>query len=368
MWVSRFGSNPGVIGRTIHLSDEPHTIIGVMPRGFRFPDPDDQLWVPLALTPEQLANHGSHFLRVVARLRPGVSVARAQTQLDAVARQLTAEHPDSNTGVGVRLVSLRDDTVGDVRPGLLVLLAVVGLVLLMVCANVGNLLLARATARSREFAIRAALGAGRTRVLRQLLTESTLLASIGGALGLALAWWGIAALRWLAPPGIPRMAELGLRAPVYGFNFGVSLVAGLVSGALPALNADRHDLQDALKGESRGTAAGVRVRLRNTLMVTETALGVVVLVGAGLLLRSFVLLEQLPIGFQTARILTLRVILPATRYATLDRRTAFYREAFDRIGTLPSVRAVNAISFLPLTFSGHLRPLRDSCASWISVR
>jgi predicted permease len=353
LWASRFGSNPDVIGRTIHLSDEPHTIIGVMPRGFRFPDPDDQLWVPLALTPEQLANHGSHFLRVIGRLRPGETFARAQAQLDAVARQLTAEHPDSNTGTGVRLVSLRDDTVGDVRPALLVLLAVVGLVLLMVCANVGNLLLARATARSREFAIRAALGAGRTRVLRQLLTESTLLASIGGVLGLALAWWGIAALRSLAPPGMPRMAELGSSAPVYTFNLGVSLVAGLISGALPALNADRDDLHDALKDESRGTATGLRVRLRDALMVAETALGVVVLVGAGLLLRSFVVLEQLPIGFQTARILTLRVVLPATRYATLGRRAAFYREAFDRIGALPSVRALSAISFLPLTLSGR---------------
>jgi predicted permease len=337
LWASRFGSNPDVIGRTIHLNDEPYAVIGVMPNGFRFPDPDDQLWVPLALTPDQLANHGSHFLRIVARLRPDVTVAHAQEELDAVSRQLTAEHPDSNVGTAARLVSLRDDIVGDVRPALLVLLGVVGLVLLMVCANVGSLLLARATARSREFALRAALGASRARVLRQLLIESALLASIGGAIGLAMAWWSLSALRSLAPPGIPRLAELQLRTPVYLFNFGVSLVAGLVSGALPALTANR-----------RG-----HVRLPNGLMVAETAIGVIVLVGAGLLLRSFVLLERQPIGFQPGHLLTLRVILPAARYAALDRRTTFYHEAFDRIGALPAVRSVSAISFLPLSFAGR---------------
>ncbi|HEV3057762.1 MAG TPA: ADOP family duplicated permease, partial [Vicinamibacterales bacterium] len=233
------------------------------------------------------------------------------------------------------------------------LLGVVGLVLLMVCANVGNLLLARATARSREFALRAALGASRARVLRQLLIESAVLASIGGALGLAMAWWSLSALRTLAPPGIPRLVELQLHAPVYLFDFAVSIVAGLVSGALPALSADRGGLHDALKDDARGTATGPRVRLRNGLMIAETALGVVVLVGAGLLLRSFVLLERQPIGFRPANLLTLRVILPSTRYAALDRRTAFYHEAFDRIGALPAVRSVSAISFLPLSFAGR---------------
>ena len=252
----------------------------------------------------------------------------------------------------MRVVPLVDDVVGDVRPALLVLLAAVGLVLLMVCANVGNLLLARAAARSHEFSMRRALGAGGTRIVRQLLTESLLLAAAGGLVGLLVAWWGVAALRSLAPAGMPRAGELDLYPSVYFFNLAISLAAGMVAGVMPAWHVQRSGHQDALS-ESRSSAASARARLRDLLVIAQAALGVVVLVGAGLLIRSFVALRQIPVGFNTERVLTARVILPLPRYATIDRRNEFYRELVDRIGALPAVHSVSAISFLPLTFSGR---------------
>ena len=257
LWAERFGADPGVLGRTIHLGEEPHTVVGVMPRGFYFPHPDAKLYVPIALTPQQLANHDSHFLQVVARLKPDVTVAQAQANLDGIAARLTEQFPLSNTGVGVTVVPLREQTVGDVRTALLVLLGVVGLLLLMVCANIGNLLLARASARGREFAVRTALGAGRGRLIRQLLTESALLAFVGGFLGLALAWWSTGALRALAPASLPRIDAIGLNGPVATFNFAVALLAGLISrcGARAAVRPPRPPRD----------AQGRRTRLAGTL-------------------------------------------------------------------------------------------------------
>src|SRR5262249_18080817 len=278
LWAERFGASPAMIGQTIHLNDEPYTIVGVMPPGFHFPDPDDQLWIPLAMPSEQLANHGSHFLRVVGRLKPGVALARAQMDIDAIAKQLTAEYPSSNSGVGASVIALPEETVGDVRRPLLVILTVVGLLLLMVCANVGNLLLARTSARTRELAVRAALGAGRMRLFRQLVTETLLLALAGGTLGLLLAWWTVIALRDMAPANLPRAGEIDLNATVGLVNLVISVAAGLICGAIPAARSQRLDLRNALQDDARVSAGGAGLRVRSALVVAETALGVMILV------------------------------------------------------------------------------------------
>lgn len=352
LWADRFGANPSIVGQTIQLNDEPYTVVGVMPKGFQFPDPEDQLWTPLGLTSQQLANHGSHFLRVLGRLKPGVTIAQAQADLDAVAARLTKQYPASNTGVGVTVLSLPEQTVGDVRRPLLIVLGIVGFLLVMVCTNIGNLLLARASARGREFAVRAALGAGRTRLLRQLLAEGVLLAAIGGVLGLVLAAWGVSALRWLAPADLPRVNEIAVNGSVAAFNSLVALVAGLICGVTPALRS-RSDLNEALKDETRASATGSALRARHLLVIVQTALGVVVLVGAGLLLRSFVTLMHVPVGFKSEGVLTFRIALPAARYRTEQQRTAFYKQIAERLSVLPGVSSAAAISFLPLTMSGR---------------
>jgi putative ABC transport system permease protein len=353
LWSERFGSNPQVVGSTIHLDGAGYTVIGIMPLGFHFPDPDDLVWVPLAMSPSDQVNHGSHYLRIVARLRPQVTLAQAQAQMDTIAQQLSAQYPDTNSSVGVNIVPLREQVVGDVRPALLVLFGAVALVLLMVCANVASLLLARGAARQREMAIRAALGAGRTRLLRQLLTESLLLALFGGLLGILLAHWGVRGLESLSPPDLPRIGSIGLNAPVLGFSLGVSLLAGLVFGVAPALASLRSDLREPLAEGSRGSAGGPHGRLRGLLVASELALGVVVLAGAGLLLRSFVVLQNIPLGLDSSSVLTFRVILPAARYATYEQRSAFYQRLLEKLESIPEVRCAGGVSFLPLTFAGR---------------
>jgi predicted permease len=353
-WTDQFGADPAIVGQTIHLNDTPYTVVGVMPRGFYFPDPEDKLFVPLALTPQQLASHDGHSLRVVARLEDGVAFAQAQANLESVAARITEQHPNTNSGVGVTVVSLREQTVGDVRTPLLVLLGVVALLLLMVCTNIGNLLLARASARGREFAVRTALGAGRGRLIRQLLTESSLLAVVGGAFGLALAVWGITALRALAPASLPRVDDLRLNASVAAFNFVVAFVAGVVCGIAPALQSERGDLHEHLNAEARSSGDRSGRRTRGLLIVLETALGVVVLVGAGLLLRSFLQLERVPLGFRPDRILTFQAAPPAARYDTTAKRTAFYQQVAEKLRALPGVESVAGISSLPLSMSTRL--------------
>jgi putative ABC transport system permease protein len=354
LWVDRFGSNPAIVGQTIRLNDEPYTVVGVMRRGFHFPDADDQLWVPLGLSAQELANHDGHVLRVVGRLKPGATLAQAQSDLDAVAARLTTAFPKSNTGVGVTVISLSEQTVGDVRRPLLVILGIVGFVLLMVCANIGNLLLARASVRGREFAVRAALGASRRRLLRQLLAESMLLATGGGAFGLALAWWGVAGLRWLAPANLPRLDDIAISGSVAAFNFAVALVAGVLSGVMPVLQEQAGDLHGSLKDETRTTSSGARMRVRHALVIVQTALGVVVLVGAGLLLRSFIQLSKVPVGFQADGVLTFRVVPPSARYRTEPQRTAFYRQLLDRLHALPGVQSAAGIISVPLAAPGSI--------------
>ena len=351
LWLSRFGGNPSIVGKSILLDGESHTVIGVMPHWFHFPDPDDQLWVPIGLSPSELANHGSHYLRVFAALKPGVSRAQAQAEMEGIAARLATQYPNSNTGVSANVISLHDQVVGNVRTALLILCGAVGLILLMGCANVANLLLARASARHREIAIRVSLGASRARILRQLLTESVLLALFGGALGLVLSYWGVQWLKLIGPQDLPRVGEISFSARVLLFTFGVSMLSAMLFGAVPALQASRIGAAHALKEGAGGGASRSRLEFRKLLIVGEMALGFVVLVGAGLLLRSFLYLVQTPLGFQPDNVLTFRVIPRGEKYAQLAQRTAFYQQAIERIATLPGVRSASAVSFLPLTLA-----------------
>ena len=357
LWVSRFGADPHILGKSIRLDEVSYTVIGIMPSNFLFPDPanfrgsapEDQLWVPIALSSADLADHGSHYLQgILARLRPGVSLAKAQTQMNIIAQRLTRRYPQSNTGVGVNVVPLRDELFGNVRPALVIILAAVGFVLLMVCANVGNLLLARASSRSREFAVRVALGASRSRIVRQLLTESILLALLGGGAGLLLSFWGVSILERWTPPGLPRLGEIGVNVPVLLFCLAISLAAGLIFGATPSLQVPNRNTQESLKAGAGESASRSRLHARRVLVVAETALGVIVLAGTGLMLRSFLLLEQTPLGFQPTGVLSFRVIPRGEEYAQLARRALFYQQVLEKIGSLPGVRSAAAVSFLPL--------------------
>jgi putative ABC transport system permease protein len=350
LWKSHFGSDPQILGKDLLLDGESYKVIGVMPPGFHFPDLDDQLWVPLALTPAELENRGSHRFDVFARLRPGVTLEQAQAEMSVIAKHLTELYPQSNTGQTVNLVPLHEELAGPVRSTLLVLWGAVGLVLLIVCANVANLLLARASARHREMAVRLALGASRLRLFRQLLTESTLLALCGCTLGLLLARWGVSALKLLAAERLPRTDEFTLNVPVLIFSVGIAIFAGLLAGLTPALQTGRGNVHDTLKAGARESAAGSCLRIRNLLVVTETALGVVVVIGAGLLLRSFLRIEQAPLGFQPQGVLTFRAIPRGQKYSTLPQRAAFYRQALERMDALPGVNSAAAVTFIPLSF------------------
>jgi putative ABC transport system permease protein len=351
LWKSRFASDATILGKSILLDGESYSIIGVMAQNFHFPDPDDQLWVPLALTPQDLANHGSHYLLVVARLKRGVPLEHAQAELQGIAQHLTQLYPDSNTGVQTNVVGLREEIIGPVRAVLLALFAALGLVLLIACANLSNLLLGRASARYREIGIRMALGAGRIRILRQLLTENALLVLFGCALGLLFAHWGLLALKLLSPPHIPRMDEIHLDSSVLLFSLGISVCAGVLFGVLPAVQATHDNVNQSLKEGARESSAGARLRTRSLLVVLETALGVIVVIAAGLLLRSFLLLESVPLGFQPQSVLTFRVIPRGEKYSQRAGRTAFYQQAIERIAALPGVKSAAAVSFIPLTFA-----------------
>ena len=348
LWQRRFGGNPAIIGQPVTMNGWSMTVIGVMPPGFHFLNTQVQAWIPIALDPANEWRKSGRFLRSVARLKAGVSVQQAQAELDAIGTQLEVAYPDYNKGWGVNLVPMHEQIVGDIRPVLLVLLAAVAFVLLIACANVANLLLSRAASRQKELALRAALGADRLRLIRQMLTESVLLALMGGALGVGLAYWGIQVLIALAPDNIPRLTEITIDPRVLAFTFGISLLTGVLFGLVPALQSSRPDLNDALKEGARGSSGGNRV-VRNIFVVAEMALALVLLVGAGLMLRSFSQLHQVKTGFETENVLTLRVQLPIRKYAEPRQRAEFFKRAEERIATLPGVKSVGAISYLPLT-------------------
>ena len=352
LWLGRFGSDSGIVGKTIGISGESYTVIGVMPTGFQFPDRDD-VWVPLAIDKTKPDNRGSHSLEVVARLKPGVTPEQAGVELSNIAATLQERYPQNypqDGGWGLFFVPMLDELVGKVRPALWVLLGAVGFVLLIACVNVANLLLARAGGREKEFAVRAALGAGRGRLVRQLITESLLLALIGSALGLALAWTCVKLFVGFGPPDIPRLSEIGLDWRVAGFSLLMSIVTGLVFGLAPALQASKPDLQDALKEGGRGSTGG-RHRLRNVLVVSEVAIALVLLVGAGLMIKSFRRLLDLDLGFRSENILTMRLSLPETKYKADAQQAAFYRQLLERVRALPGVESAGVISNLPLSGS-----------------
>ncbi|HEX5760842.1 MAG TPA: ABC transporter permease, partial [Thermoanaerobaculia bacterium] len=359
LWRRRFGADPAIVGRAVELDGSPHTVVGIAAEGFQFPS-RVEVWQPLALeiTPDM---RGAHFVGVAARLKPGVSLERAQAEMSVIAGRLEKQYPDSNTGWGVNVIPTRELVVEDVRPALLVLMATVAVVLLIACANVANLLLARMASREREVAIRTALGAGRGRLIRQFLTESVLLALAGGALGLLLALWGVRALVAMNADNIPRAAEIGLEPPVLLFTLALAVLTGLVFGLVPALHAARPDLQGSLKEGGRGAGTGVRARsARGALVVVEVALTLVLLVSAGLLLRSFAGLSGVSPGFETAGVLTLEVNLPESRYPDEEEEgesskvAAFYDQVLADVRAIPGVRSAGAGYPLPLGGSGFV--------------
>jgi predicted permease len=360
-WQREFGGDPAVVGRTLDFAEGPYTVIGVMPPGFTYPGWGDA-YAPLATLPHRRESLEARAYRVdnrvVARLRPGVAEARAAAQLDAVARRLAAAYPAENAGWGAQVVSLREETVGGVRTSLLVFLGAVGLVLLIACADVANLLLVRATARAREVAVRAALGASRWRIARQLLAESLVLAAAGGALGALLAVWGVHLLKAAAPPDLPRLDEVGVDAAALAFTGFVSVATALAFGAVPALHASRVDLHEAMREGSRGAGQGARgLRLRSALVVAQVALAVVLLVGAGVLLRSFAKLRDVSPGFDPAPLLAVRVEPPAARYDTPEKLAGLYGRLEEAVGAVPGVQRVAFINHLPLVGAGIPTPV-----------
>jgi putative ABC transport system permease protein len=365
LWQRRFGGDPAAIGKTVRLDDDPMTVIGVMPKGFRHPIESTasplELWAPIDLTnpdPEFVNDRQARVLSAVARMKPSRTTGEVQRSLDRLRERWYGQYPDAYSraaGWRVDAVPLAERLVGKVRPALLILLGAVGCVLLIGCANVANLLLARATTRAREIAIRTAMGGSRLSIIRQLLTESLVLATLGGALGLLLAVWGTGALSELASLYLPRAREIDIDRPVLAFTAGLILVTGIAFGLLPALQASRPDLQSVLKDAGKGMSAGARrSRFRSGLVVLEVALALVLLAGAGLLLRSFERLVRVEPGFNPDGLLTLQIWLPwpnapeTGRYFTPQQRLAFYDRAVAAVEAVPGARRVALASQLPL--------------------
>ena len=346
LWQRRFGSDPQIVGQTLQLDDQPFTVVGVLPPEFRFLD-EKQMWAPKTFDDRDRRQRTGGYINVVARLKPGVSVEQADDDMNRIAEGLASEHPRTNQGTGVTLVPLPEQLVGHLRPALLVLLGAVGLVLIIACANVANLLLARGAERQKELAIRAALGASRARLTRQLFTESLFLALLGGTCGVLLASWGIDAILAVSPPGLPRIDEVTIDARVIVFTFAVSILTALAFGLAPAIQFSSPKLQQFLKEGGRTSTAGFgRRRLRHALVVSEIALALMLLVGAGLLVRSFIRLLQVDPGFTPDNVLSLQVFIWDT-HQTPQQRTAFFDEAFARLSSLPGVQAVGAVTALP---------------------
>jgi putative ABC transport system permease protein len=350
LWQRQFGGDQQIIGKTIPLSGNIYTIIAVMPAGFGAPGDNTEAWVPVhAANPVAARFRGVHFLRAYGRLTAGVSLAQARSEMQLIDKNLAAQYPADNKNRSTVLIPLHERIVGQSRQVLLVLFAAVSLVLLIACANFANLLLARAAEREREFVIRAALGAGRWRLIRQLLTESVLVALAGGVIAVLLAIWATSLLVALKPEDLPRLQEIGVDARVLAFTFGVSLLTGVIFGLLPAWAASRSGVSEALKeGGRRATAGGARQRLRSTFVVVELAIALILLVGAGLLIKTFWKLRAVEPGFNSDRLLTLRVELPEARYKEVGKQTRFRTQALSAINTLPGVQAA-MISELPLS-------------------
>ncbi len=368
-WQRRFGGELSILNQPLTLNGKSYTVIGIMPENFNYPSRTEML-VPVGQLSDQPSwqQRGNHpGLYGVARLKPGVTIDQARAEMDNLAANLEKQYPDSNTGNRVRIRPLLEIFVGDARRALWVLFAAVAFVLLIACANIANLLLARSTSRKKEMAIRSAMGAGRWRIVRQMLTESVLLSVLGGALGLLFAQWGIKLILYISPDAIPRWQEISLSWTVLGFTIGVSFLTGLLFGLLPALQAGEVDVNETLKETSRGNSG--RQLLRSSLVVVEVATTLVLLIGAGLMIRSFYRLQSVNPGFSYEHLTSFTVSLPQRKYAKEDQRIAFYNQLLENIRHLPGVESAAAASGLPLgnngwqtsfTVDGQPPPPRDN--------
>ena len=350
LWHDRFEGNPNVVGRSIHLNGALYTVLGVMPASFDLHSDGARVWVPMGLGSEAAADFGNNFLQVIGRLRPGVSSAAAQEEVAALARRLEEIEPQENHRKGARIDSYLDRLLGGYRQRLMILMGAVGCVLLIACVNVANLLLARGAFRSREVAIRAALGAGRGRIVRQLLTESLVLGLAGAVAGLGLANVGVRFLVAISPPGVPRLDQVRIDGPVVIFALVAGIVVSLLFGLVPALRTARPDLQGMLKEGGRSLGAGSpRDRMRTALLVAEVALTLVLLVGAGLLIRSAIRLQQVEIGFDPAGVLTAKLSLPHSDYPDEDRALETLQRVVEEVGQVAGAESASAVSVLPLS-------------------
>lgn len=355
LWQRRFGGDPNIIGREIILNERPNTVVGVLPAGFGWhirrgtqaTKPAD-IWIPWQISSELRQRRG-RFASAVARLKPGVTMDQAQGAMNTIGVRLSQQYPDFNTNWGVNVVPLRTQFTGPIRRPLLILLGAVGFVLLIACANVANLLLARASSRRKEIAVRAGLGASRWRIARQLLTESVMLSLIGGSMGVLVAWWGTMALVALSPPALMDLKSVTVSLPVLLFTLGLSVLTGIIFGLVPALAATRFDLHDSLKDGGKNVGAVGSHRVRSVFVVTQVALALVLLVGAGLLVKSLNRLQSVDPGFNQNNLLTMRVSLPLSRYDADSKLISFFKQATERMRTIPGVEAVGAINTAPFT-------------------
>ncbi len=357
LWQRRFGSDPNVLGQSLQMDGQESIVVGVMPPGFRIYLPPDagmptdiDAWRAAPENMITFADRTTPFFTVVGRLNPGVTVPQAQAEMDRLATTLREEHPlHAQAGMHITVASMHEDVVAHMRPLLMALLVAAGFVLLIACANVANLLLVRAASREREIAVRAALGGGRGRIIRQMLTESGVLSVTGGALGVLLAWWGTRVLIAMRPENLPRLESIDVDWTVLAFTAGATVVAALLFGMAPALKSASPDLADALRERGSGSASGGN-KLRTALVVAEVALSLVLLVGAGLMLRSFAKLRQVEPGFDPERVLTFTVPLPLFKYTIPDARADFYEQLQQRIEGLPAVQHVGGVA--PLALAG----------------
>ena len=358
LWRRRFGGDPNILGRNLVMNEQNYQIVGVMPRGFQLPPSEAEVWIPLLFSKDELApdNRGNHGLLVIGRIKDGMTLAQARSDMSAVANRIIEKnqnYPYRNFNFTVLLVPLLEQEVGDIKLALWVLMGAVGLVLLIACANVANLMLVRASAREREMAVRQALGVSRGRLVRQLLTESTTLGLMGGAAGLLLAYLGQQLLVTLSASSFPRVAGAQMDARVLGFTILIALATGILFGLAPGLRAFHRVPYAALKeGSHGGTGTGGSQRLRSTLVVAEVALSVMLLAGAGLLIRSFLRLQEVNGGFRPDGVLTMSIALPEQKYSKPEQTRLFYKDLLDRVRALPGVDAAGAVYGLPLTSNG----------------
>jgi predicted permease len=354
LWTSRFGADPEIIGRQIRVSARGYDVIGVMPASFDFVEQSEALWVPIAFTAERKAMHDEHYLQVYAKLRQGVTIDQARAELTQRAADLRRLFPKDNSEVGFMVMPLMEELVGNYRQRLFILLGAVGFVLLIACGNVANLMLARGAARSGELAIRTALGAGRGRLVRQLLTESTVIAIAASAAGLALAWWGVDALVAMAPDGIPRLEQTAIDPVVLAFTLVTALASAILFGLAPALRAARADVQTVLKEGGRGAGmGGVRDRLRTGLIAAEIAIALVLMVGAGLLIRSSLALQRAQTGFDPKGVLSARLALPAADYPDATHVVQTFERLAEAARAIPGVESAGITSQVPMSAGGN---------------